>query len=125
MIVVAMMISTSAMAEWTEIKGNNQVRLYIDFATIHIKGTRVKVWGLLDYTTIHTDKELSYLSTKGQYEYDCSQEQSAGRAFVFYSGNMGEGEVVSSNDNPDQRFKPVVPDTIGDDLLKAVCGRLN
>ncbi|MEI6707132.1 MAG: surface-adhesin E family protein [Methylococcales bacterium] len=127
MIVLTMMISTSARAEWTAIDGNNQVRLYADFATIRIKGTRVKVWSLSDFTTIQSDIVESYLSSKNQVEFDCSEEQYALRAYVLYSGNMGSGEVVYSYavPLPDQMLKPIIPNSIIDTELKTVCGRLN
>ena len=125
MIVVAMMISTSAMAEWTEINRDEQLRYYIDIATIRIKGTRVKVWTLADYTTIQSDTGFSYLSSIVQVEFDCSEEQSALRAGVNYSGNMGGGISVSNIEKPKREFEAVIPNTTGDRLLKTVCGRLN
>jgi hypothetical protein len=125
MIVVAMMISTSARAEWTDIGGGNQFRLYIDFATIRIKGTRVKVWTLLDFTTIQSYNGLSYLSSITQTEFDCSEESAAVRAGARYSGNMGGGKVVHSQAMPNASFSPVIPNSIGDNELKTACARLN
>ena len=125
MIVLAMMISTTARAEWTLIKGgNNDHRLYIDFATIRIKGTHVKAWSLVDLTTMQTG-DPSFLSSKAQIEFDCSEEQSALLSFVWYSGNMGEGEVVASQTRASPMFKPVVPDTINYAEMKTVCDSLN
>jgi hypothetical protein len=65
------------------------------------------------------------LSSKNQVELDCSEEQWAMRALVWYSGNMGLGDVVETLDFPDNMFKPVAPSSIMDMQLKIVCGSVN
>ncbi|WP_371263955.1 surface-adhesin E family protein [Nitrosomonas sp. Nm58] len=44
---------------------------------------------------------IEFLSSKYQKEYDYKQERARMLAFTLFSSNMGEGQVVSSNSDPD------------------------
>ena len=46
-------VSTNVFAEWTWVgtNSNGGITAYVDFATIHKKGNKVKVWDIFDYKT--------------------------------------------------------------------------
>ena len=96
--------------------------LYVDSDTIRRNGTVVRWWELLDYKTVQTVAGISFLSMKVQREYDCVGEQIRVLAMADFSGNMAEGKVVFS-DFTQSNWVPVQPESTGQTLWKAACGK--
>ncbi|WP_107790348.1 surface-adhesin E family protein [Nitrosomonas nitrosa] len=123
----AVFISNSAVAEWTS--SGVYVRddyksisiLYVDHDTIRISGNNVKMWHLEDFSYAKKINDINILSYKGLNEYDCKNEQFRELYVLFYSGKMGLGRIVHTNEIP-TRWKPIVPGGIGETLWRTVCG---
>lgn len=110
-------------AEWMRAaQDEDGMTVYIDPDTIRLKRGLVRVWHLFDYKTAQTVMLRSFLSSKAHIEYDCAEERSRYLAFAAFSDNMGSGEVVYSN--PDElKWEPVEPESVGQILWKAACGK--
>jgi hypothetical protein len=116
-------VSSSAAAEWVKVSENEAATTYADPTTISKAGNMVKMWRLIDLrkaVSIASDKP--FISSKGQEEYDCKEEQSRVLALTFHSENMGGGEVVHSEANPTD-WAPVRAGSIGETLWKFGCGK--
>lgn len=111
-------------AEWVAIGGNDQIGMttYVDPATIRRKGDLVRMWQLNDFKTVQTVENHSFFSTKKQREFSCAEERTRILAATQFSGNMGNGTVVSVNSN-EQKWEPVVPESIGQTVWEFACGR--
>jgi hypothetical protein len=123
LITLLVLSSGPAYAEWVRAL-NNQTdpTLYVDSDTIRRNGTVVKWWELLDYKTVQTVAGISFLSMKVQREYDCAGEQIRVLAMADFSGNMANGKVVFS-DFTQSNWVPVQPESMGQTLWKAACGK--
>ena len=64
------MTATAASAEWTRVGDADEFIQYVDVATIRRNGNLVKMWDLKDFKTVQAIAGKSYLSDKGQQEYD-------------------------------------------------------
>ena len=115
--------STSVVAEWTRVSGDNDSTAYADLATIRKAGNKVKMWGLLDYKVVQTGIDKRYLSISNQHEYDCKEETSRMLTFNEYSKKMGQGEVVYSLGNVHAEFEPITPGSLMATLFKVACGK--
>jgi hypothetical protein len=51
-------------------------------------------------------------------EYDCELQQSALRQIVFYTDS---GEALVSLDYSKEKLSPIVPESVGESLMEAVC----
>jgi hypothetical protein len=122
LITLLVLSSGPAYAEWVEFAKNDQLgaTMYVDPDTIRRTGDLVKMWSLLDYKTVQTSSGGSYLSTKEQSEYDCTEERERLKAFAAFSGSMGSGTVVSLNPTED-KWVPVAPDSSGQAMRKFAC----
>ena len=121
MILLLVLTSGPVHAEWVLIsKAQAEPATYIDSDTIRRKGNMVRWWQLLDYKTVQTMADISYLSVKIQMEFDCAEEQIRALALSQFSGNMGSGEVVFSNFTKDE-WEPVQPGSRGHTLWKVAC----
>ncbi|MFI4940623.1 MAG: surface-adhesin E family protein [Burkholderiales bacterium] len=118
----------SAIAEWVAIAGNNDVFIiYADPSSILKTNTGVKIWHLTDYKTAQFDSLVgkAYLSGKTQTEYDCQGKQTRRLYSVFYSGNEGDGQAVSSGTaSPETQWIPVIPGSVGEAMFKYACGKI-
>jgi len=120
MMLLAVM-SSSAMAKWIEVGSKqDEVRTYIDPATISKAGNMVKLWTLTDRKTPRTIAGVAHLSMKLQEEYDCKEKQSRGLAISYHSKNMGQGKVVYS-DSVTREWEPVGYGSAGEILWKFAC----
>ena len=116
--------STSVMAKWTEVGGSDTSTAYADFSTIRKSGDKVKMWNLMDFKVTQTGGNGErYLSDAGQYEYDCKEETSRSLIFIWYSKNMGAGDVVWQSGNTHAEFQPIPPGSTGGTFFKLACGK--
>ena len=115
--------STSVLAEWTEVDGNGDFTAYADRSTIRKSGNRVKMWDLTDFKVVKTVQGKSRLSGASQQEYDCKEETIKVLTFIWYSKNMGVGEVVYSSGTMHEEPIPMSPSSIGEALFKVACGK--
>ena len=69
-------VSSSAVAKWVEIGGNESATAYADLATIEKAGNLVKMWDLLDFKVVQARPYgTPYRSQKTRQEYDCKAER--------------------------------------------------
>ena len=125
LVLLLLIVSTSVFAEWTEVGGNNAAgqTSYIDLGTIKRKGHKVKVWSLNDYKTVQESEGSRYLSSMSRYEYDCEEETIRLLDFLWYSGNMKQGEIVVSSSNIKMEARSVTPGSIDETFFKIACGK--
>jgi len=96
--------------------------MYVDPDTIRRKGDLVKMWQLYDFKTVQTVAGDSYLSSKNQSEFDCTEERSRTLAYTWFSGNMGSDKPVYSNSD-EGKWSPVEPRSVCLTLWKFACGK--
>jgi hypothetical protein len=116
--------STMASAAWIPIEGTEDAIQYFDSTTIRSNGKISKMWVLWDYKKVQTNGEERYLSAKDQLEFNCSEEQYRVIFVYRYAGAMGKGNVTgtsSTSTSASTAWMPVVPDSIGEDLLTVAC----
>lgn len=125
LITLLLVSSGPAYAEWVLVEKNNELEegmtVYTDPATILRKGDLVKMWTMHDFTTIQTSPSSSYLSTKVQKQFDCTQQRARLLAFTEFSGNMGTGTVGFSASPDENNWIPVEPGTINQALWEVAC----
>jgi hypothetical protein len=119
-----LMTAGAASAEWTLVGSNDVFIQYVDRATIRRDGSLVKMWDLKDYKTVRKSATgKSYLSDKGQEEYDCKEEKSRILAFTWFDGKMGSGEVVYTDGDAGGKWLPIEPESAGTIVWKIACGK--
>ncbi len=111
-------------AEWVLTSGDDEAGLavYVDPATLRRNGNLAKMWQLYDYKTVQTVAGDSFLSIKRFNEYDCAEERTRMLGYTWFSGNMGNGNVVYST-TEQLPWEPAVPRTINRSLWKVACSK--
>ena len=116
--------STSVVAEWTRVSGDNDSTAYADLATIRKAGNKVKMWSLMDFKVALTSYGgTPFLSAKSQGEYDCKEETWRRLTFIFNSKNMGAGAVVFSSGAYHEEPDAIPPGSGIKTLFKVACGK--
>jgi len=116
-------VSSSAMAEWVHVSGNDRFTLYADPTTISESGNVVKMLRLTDFETPQGNIGEHYMSTRRQDEYNCVKGQ---RRIIFitaHSENMGEGYVVMRVVKKTSDWKSISPGSQGEAVWKFACGK--
>ena len=116
-------VSSSAVAGWINVGGNEIYIAYADPATIRKSGNMVKMRNLADFKMVQpSDKGKPFMSQKMQSEYDCKEKRTRLLYFTWYSGNMSKGEIVLSGPGPSE-WEPVTPLSVNAILWKFACGK--
>ena len=116
----------SAAAEWTLLNTSKSdgMATYIDKTSISRKGNKVKMWYLDNYASAEvTSKGRKYLSSKGLDEFDCQEQRRQLLEYTWYSGQMGNGEIVFSKGEPGEKRQEIVPQSIAEAMLKIACSK--
>jgi hypothetical protein len=96
--------------------------VYADSATMRREGDLVKMLVLFDFKTKQTKADVSYLSAKAQMEYDCAEQRFEGHAVLYYSDNMGNGQLLDRSSGKGRRLR-VSPGSLDHDLWKLACDK--
>jgi len=120
-ILALVVISSAASADWVKAVTSDPVDIYVEPASIKQAGNKMKIWELHNYDSLQELNGKRVLSLKTQTEYDCEKERFRSLAGVGYARKMGEGDVRFTDNEPD-KWAPVVPGTIGEEVWKLVCG---
>lgn len=127
LVILGILFSNLAFAEKWELLGTeNGIDVYIDKASINPKGNYLEAWFRWDYQAkgnLPTYPHRQFLSAKSLEYFDCEAGSRANAQLVFYSGQSGSGEPVSSfmQSPTKEEFTPVVPESISDASLEYVC----
>jgi hypothetical protein len=114
-------VSSSAVAEWVEVTRSESSTGYLDPATIRRAGDMVKMWYLLDFKAVQARPYgTPYMSQKTQHEYDCKEQRARIIHSLRYSENMGGGEVVPTDSDPEE-WNPVATGSVLEKLWEIAC----
>jgi surface-adhesin protein E len=125
LLIILLSLSCSPVfAEWVSVGGKVEggMGAYADPATMRREGDLVKMEVLFDFKTIQTKAGVSYLSAKAQMEYDCVEQRFGGHAVMYFSGNMGSGNLVDRSSGKG-KWLPVSPGSLDQALWKFACGK--
>lgn len=120
--------STAFAANWQPLAKGGGFIVYVDTESLVQRGEYWQSWFMWDN---ENDKETpdyppkTYRSTKTLTVFNCSLRQSTGIQTVYYSGQEGSGNSVytASVNIKQASFADVVPDSIGESMLRYVCSR--
>ena len=117
--------SSSAMADWVLVGKAENITAYADPASIRIKGGVARMQDMVDLNTaLTTDDGKPYKSTQAQDEFACEEGLHRTRSLTCYAGNMGNGDAVCTQPDPNQEaWHQVVPKSINETLWKLACAK--
>lgn len=116
--------SPTSHAKWIDIGDSHLMTYYVDMANIRRDGNMAKVWTLIDFKSVQSLSNFTYLSTKNQYQVDCKEDISKLLYSVHFKSKMGTGDVVYTTTFPNERWEPAPPDSIRAIFSEIACGRL-
>ena len=117
--IILTVTSTSTLAEWTLVDSNESFDSYVNFATIRRDGEKAKMWTMADYKARNGKP---YLSDNTLVAFGCKDETLRVLSLTRFKKNMGLGEVTSIDNAPGE-VAYVLPDSLGEKLLKIACGK--
>jgi hypothetical protein len=123
---IAIGASTAAIADWVKIAITDKSTIYADPSTIRKVGTTAKMWYTFDYKASQQltmkGKDVHYLSTIGEDEFDCKGLRKRRLLLTGYSKNMGGGDIVAT-DSTQSQWAAVLSGTAAENMWKLACGK--
>jgi hypothetical protein len=112
-----MPIAPAYAANWVYLATNrNGTVFYYDSDTIRRSGNQVTVWEKADHSRNKTVKQRE---EKSRWRYDCAERT---RALLQLTNYYPDGKLETFIwDAYEQKETAVTPDTVGEDILEAVC----
>jgi hypothetical protein len=111
--------------KWVGIGFDKNSSTYIDSTSAMQTGNYLKAWFLTTYNNDapQTDNLKTYQSELTLYYFSCIENTLQTVQKVMYSGQNASGEVVSAYQSPMklERYKDVVPGSLGAAALNAAC----
>lgn len=86
--------STAASADLLQLSSNEKEVAYAEKNTLKKSGDVVSMWSLYDLKRTQYIARKPYQSIKYQMEYQCRKQQVRIRGWKYYSGKMGEGDLI-------------------------------
>ena len=123
-ILLTLLVSSGpAYAEWMSLGDSDAgTTVYADSATMRREGELVKMSVLFDFKTIQAKADVSYLSAKAQMEYDCAQQRFEGLTVLYFSDNMGNGQLLDRSSGKNKWLR-ISPGSLDHALWKLACGK--
>jgi len=121
-LMVLMLISTPASAEWTMIQTSDNENVYVDFETINKNGDLTAISTLNDYYTM---QQKQALSTQFVELHDCRHQKFKVLSMNHYSENMAKGDVIeaSSFNEADIAWSDIIHYSVGELKANIICSR--
>lgn len=121
--ILLVLSSGPAYGGWMSLgESDSGTTVYADLATMRPERGLVKMWVLFDFKTVRTKEGVSYLSAKAHMGYDCAEQRYEGLEVMYFSGNMGNGNVLDRSSGKGKRLR-VSPGSLDHDLWKLACGK--
>ena len=115
--------TAAANAEWTTIGKTNEFTAYVDRTTIQHGGRFIKINNLRNLKVPkRVGDDPPYSSMRAQIEYDCENNKHRTLTLTFFSGNMGEGEVIFT-DLVTSQWLTNTPASFGEIEWDIACGK--
>jgi hypothetical protein len=122
LLILLMLVSQPAWADWVELGSTDDATNYIDPETVRKTPNGRRVWVMASLDQPKTVSFGTYQSGKFVVEFDCRDERSRILQTSWYSGPMGSGTPIHSDragiHGP---WEFAVPGSGGKTMLKAVC----
>jgi hypothetical protein len=123
LITLLLLSSGPAFAEWMSLgESESGTTVYADPVTKSRDGDLVKMWVLFDFKSVRTKEGISYLSAKAHMDYDCAEQRYEGLAVMYFSGNMGSGNVLDRSSGKGKWLR-ISPESLDQSLWKLACGK--
>jgi hypothetical protein len=119
-IIMLGLLCSTAQAGWQLSGKQTDGSQYYDLASRTRDGNIVKMWSLYDYFEPQIMNGYSVKSWMLLEGYDCSQRKSIGLKMIFYTGPIGQGQLINSIDLT-RSWADVAPGTRGESLFKIAC----
>lgn len=117
----------TAAPNWDVIGGNDKSSVEVDRSSIRARDGYRQGWTRWNHIPQKEHKGRKYTSALVLYHADCKNSEMTYSQANYYAGTDGEGEQVLTENYPRaslaKDMQEQAPGTVGEQVLKALCGR--
>ncbi len=117
LLMISLLASASAQAEWTHFYETRLTDFYVDNASIQPVDGKLQVWILGNSKARKGSGEISFKSLQ---QFDCKEKMNRGIAYATFSEEMAAGDKLNETDVPSS-WTLVLSGTAEQTLFKQLC----
>ncbi|MCE2871785.1 MAG: hypothetical protein LW714_10315 [Oxalobacteraceae bacterium] len=117
LLMISLLASASAQAEWTHFYETRLTNFYVDNASIQPVDGKLQVWILGNSKARKGSGEISFKSLQ---QFDCKEKMNRGIAYATFSEEMAAGDKLNETDVPSS-WTLVLSGTAEQTLFKQLC----
>jgi hypothetical protein len=111
-------------AEWVALGRNENFRAYLDQRSVQRNGDLARAYQLTDFVAAQwIDGNTVIGSILSLVEYDCTRPRARTLATEAYSEQMGKGNLIANERNPDAEWGNTTPGGSAESAWRLVCGK--
>ena len=115
-------LSTNAYCAWYNVDKSAVVKSYINIESIRPAGNFYEAWILYDLKQPLISQDHKKVKSVVRLEvFDCVNRANAKEQSTYYSGSMGKGEAVETDNPSNPQWNPVIPGSRGETVMQVVC----
>ena len=123
LILLLVIASSNAKAEWIAVSRNAYAAGYANPDTVVVHGDFAEIWVLVDCKLITRFIGGSpFRSIKSLEEFDCKEKKLRTLVYTLYTGNMGIGKEIFRDSNPSM-WAMAMPGSEMEDFLNIACAK--
>jgi len=122
LLTLAILLSATAhaAADWRRAGDSANATFYLNEDTIRRDGPLARMWNITDYREQQTWNGYSFLSSKSQSEYDCTERRVRIIVEQGFTGHMAQGKPTYAIEEP-RPWQPILAGTTGEVRFRIAC----
>lgn len=116
-----LLLAEAAVAGWDMLGRNEDLRLYVDSASIGRDGDVAALWQLIDYTSARWIDAGVVMSVRNLVEYDCAGRRARTVYTEAFSEQLGQGRQMFAERTPQAEWVAVPAASTGETLWRIAC----
>ncbi|WP_151638937.1 surface-adhesin E family protein [Noviherbaspirillum aerium] len=110
-----------ANAKWIKVAETEDDAFYYESTMVRKTGKYLRLWHLVDHSTVKTAAKGTYKSSKVQVELHCSENMWRVTYLTYHSQRMGEGQLLDSFFDPNAAWEAIVPNSPIQKISEGAC----
>lgn len=120
-VAILMTACTAASAKWIKVAETEGDAFYFESSMVRKSERYLRLWHLIDHSTVKMAAKGPYKSSKVQIELQCKQNRWRAIYLTYHSERMGEGSLLDAFFDPNAAWEPVVPNSPIETILNGAC----
>lgn len=118
---ILLVVCSAASAKWIKVAETEGDAFYYESSMVRKTERYLRLWHLVDHSTVKMAAKGPYKSSKVQIELKCKESRWRAIYLTYHSERMGEGNLLDAFFDPNAEWEAVVPNSPIQKILDGAC----